>query len=298
MSSKHPLPAPDDVTLPFFSYGVFKPGEFAYRQLESLVDDRPESATVSGSLWLRDGLPLLEPGTEGSVAGCLLEFKPGKEADAYALVSKVEPGEHYEWMTVEVTSAGKHRGANALRGLLPSEFSAPFEGYEWTGRQDPVFNEAIKLLHESVKEHAETKFVSVPPESLDWNRFYRLQMAYLLLWSAIERFAALAYGPRLAPTQKVAQLGGDPLFGKALGSVSRTGRVCDSRDPKAVYTLDRTNPKSSAEYYYQVRCNLSHRGKGAWGDAELVRTSLKELLSIFESMLKPFLQVGPDCTEH
>jgi len=50
--------------------------------------------------------------------------------------------------------------------------------------------------------------------------------------------------------------------------------------------LDSGNPKTSAEYYFQVRNNLTHRGKGASKDGEIVRLSLLELLTIVERMVE------------
>jgi hypothetical protein len=129
--------------------------------------------------------------------------------------------------------------------------------------------------------------ISTRPASFDWPRLFCLQMAYVLFWAVMERYAALAYGPNLEPMEKVRQIGADPLFQAALQStVERTHRVFDSRDPASRATLHVRHPGSSAKYYYQVRCNMSHRGKGAWQDGELVRQSLIELLSIFTAMLE------------
>jgi hypothetical protein len=45
-------------------------------------------------------------------------------------------------------------------------------------------------------------------------------------------------------------------------------------------------PKTSAEYYFQVRDNLTHRGKGSSKDGEIVRLSLLELPTIVEWMVE------------
>ena len=52
------LKPPRDQSLPFFSYGLLKPGEFAHLQIEDLVETATQDE-VSGSLYTRDGLPLL-----------------------------------------------------------------------------------------------------------------------------------------------------------------------------------------------------------------------------------------------
>jgi len=69
---------PDDNTLPYFAYGLFKPGEPLSRFIRDLVDGTPSPATTSGSLPVRDGLPLLD----GLAWGCqrqgdLFRARPG-----------------------------------------------------------------------------------------------------------------------------------------------------------------------------------------------------------------------------
>jgi hypothetical protein len=271
--------------LPFFSHGIFKPGELAYRRLQAFVDVSPVRALVRGSLWLRDGLPLLVPNGSGTIAGYLLTFKPGQEIEAYQLIDSTEPPQHYRWATLTLSEPLQQ--ANALLGHSPAKASGPFEELEWSGRHDPVFTYAIQTVHQTAEELAAEPFISAPPDSFDWPRLFRLQMAYLLLWAAIERYAALAYGPNLEPLEKVRRIGADDLFQAALQStVARTDRVFDSRDPDSCAILDVRRSESSAKYYYQVRSNMSHRGKGAWKDGELVRQSLIELLAIFTAMLE------------
>jgi hypothetical protein len=130
-------------------------------------------------------------------------------------------------------------------------------------------------------------FASAPPEHVDWPRFFRLQMAYLLLWSAIERFSAFAYGPGLSPKQRINALGKDPRFLSALGKhlSSPSQGVSDSRDPGDRRHLDVARPEKAAASFYRVRSNLSHRGKGAWSDGEIVRQSLIILLAVVKDMV-------------
>jgi hypothetical protein len=62
--------------------------------------------------------------------------------------------------------------------------------------------------------------------------------------------------------------------------------VYDSRDPSKYGTLVRDNPRKCLDYYYYVRSNLSHRGKGAFNDGEIVRCSLLELHSIVRDVFR------------
>ena len=62
-----------DSQCPFFTYGIFKPGQIAHFRLEDFVDDT-ERGTVSGELWERDGIPILDTRGIGETHGELLWF--------------------------------------------------------------------------------------------------------------------------------------------------------------------------------------------------------------------------------
>jgi hypothetical protein len=162
----------------------------------------------------------------------------------------------------------------------------------WSHSHDPVFGPGMQLIREGIESFGKSEFHPAPPDDFDWPRFFKVQMLYLLLWSAIERFCSLAYGPALNPHKRIMKMANDPKFAEALaheidlaqeGAINRF--VVDSRDPEDRSRLSADNPKSACEYYYQVRSNLCHRGKGAFKDGETVRRSLCELFTIFSRML-------------
>jgi hypothetical protein len=150
-----------------------------------------------------------------------------------------------------------------------------------------VFAPGLSAVREVADRDAREEFHSAPPDRFDWPRLFRLQMAYLLLWTIIERYASLAYGPTLRPEEKIERFGQDPAFKRALkGVVTRAGEVYDSQDPEIPPArLDPEHPVSSAYYYRRVRHNLTHRGKGAWKDGEINRKSLVELQGIVDHVL-------------
>ncbi len=280
-----PLDPPERTDLPYFAYGLFKPGELAYGQIEHFLEGAPVEEQVAGALYVRDGLPLLSPDGRKPVIGHLLRFRGGEAEEAYARICAFEPRKHYSWGTVRLENTGAT--ANALLGDNPDKGSIQDERGVWTGRLDPVLARGLSVVREASDRDARKKFASVPPDSFDWPRLFRLQMAYLFLWTIIERYAALRYGPTLGPMQKVTKFGQDPSFRRALKRVvNRTGRVYDSRNPGSRADLDPDRPVASAKYYYYVRSNLSHRGKGAWNDGEIVRRSLLELQEIVRHVLE------------
>lgn len=282
-SSKLALPV--DSSLPVFVYGTLMEGQPGFHQLEKFAP-RVTSAQVSGMLYLRDGLPLLDLGNGGPVTGQLLEFPEEFQVEALDIICQFEPREHYEWRHVETLNGVR---ANALQGRYLNgggTESAPSSC--WSLYMDPVFSDALKVVRSTANLHAGEAFPN-SPENVDWNRAFHIQMAYLLLWSVLERFSALAIGPAVNPNKRISELGRlEPVLDavKALGSPIR--KVFDSRKPNAKpYVLDvREKPEKAMSYYYAIRSNLSHRGKGAWRDAETVRESLIELLAVMTAVLK------------
>ena len=115
-------------------------------------------------------------------------------------------------------------------------------------------------------------------------------MAYLLLWSSIERYVSLRYhfGGKVKP--KVDQLQNEPAFADSLKIYVRQDRIGDK-----VYRADRPNqkevlapesPGKDIDYYHQIRSNIIHRGKAAIKDHNRILHSRDELTHIFKRVLE------------
>lgn len=86
---------------------------------------------------------------------------------------------------------------------------------------------------------------------------------------------------------KVSQLALEPAFAASLLQHVKTRREvyrADRPDEKEI--LDPQSPSKALNYYYQVRSNITHRGKGVVIDHDRVTKSLTELLSMFRDVLK------------
>jgi len=274
---------PEELDAPFFAYGIFRKGELRYLSIADLVEDVDDPVSMPGALYLRDGLPILDVQSGGSVQGTMIFFKPGSFSEAYGRIIDIEPEKQYRWGEVEFHGLS----CNCLVGKSPRKGAVPAdEG--WNGRDDPLFTSALDVIEETLEENQE----------FDWDLkpMFRLQMAYLLLWSAIERYASLRYGLGKGPTERdrkskgptarVKLIGGDPVFADLLQRhVTRTHRIQDASNPQDRCDLDPSEPSKSVTYYYQIRNNITHRGKGVTRDHETVRDSLQELLPIFRGVL-------------
>jgi hypothetical protein len=280
------LPPPDDLARPLFAYGLLKPGELAFSLVEPFVTRR-EEASVGGTLWLRDGIPLFDKTGDGRVAGWLLWFDPAARDQAWSAVCYFEPAEQYRWEEAKTQSGeGQTHKANVLAGRKVRAGSAGENTQEWTARQDPVFTEGLAEVRRLVQETALDGVSSQPDTPELWSSFFRLQAGYLLLWSIVERYTALRYGPGLDPGERVKQLGKDPSFREAVAAAgAREDVVVDSRDPDSRLRL-RADGTGAAGYFYRVRSNLSHRGKSAFKDAQLVHKAVTELSAAMQILLE------------
>jgi hypothetical protein len=103
-----------------------------------------------------------------------------------------------------------------------------------------------------------------------WDRFVPLQGLYLVLCSVLERYTALRFGPALDPMRRITLLDGASDASAAARAVDPPAmEVSDTRN------LERTSIEHKPfETWYQVRNNLTHRGKGGFHDWVVVHDAL------------------------
>ncbi len=265
---------PNDISLPFFAYGLFRPGQIAFFRLSTLVSKISEPVQIKGTILIRDGLPILDPTGEGHTIGALLTFLPDQAIEAYDKIREMEPDKQYRWSVSEITG----RSANVLVGRHPLKGSVSSDDKEWDGWDDPLFNAALEVVEETLKTQS----------GFDWDLkpLFRLQMAYLLLWSSIERYLSLRYLLGGKPNQKLGWLATEHAFAESLQRhVVEPREIYRADEPDNKVVLDRCSPDKAVSYYYQIRSNITHRGKAVVRDHELLTSSLAELLLIFRDVL-------------
>lgn len=272
------LEMPEDLSAPFFVYGMLKPQEIAHSFIEPYIKMPPRRATAKGGLLLRDGIPILDPTLEIGVEGFLIEFMPDKRYKAWTLIIQFEPGNLYRLERRDViVDDGTVSSAYILVGRSPRVGSSVEQLYVWRSTSDPAFSHGLDQVATLVKVVSPEGFRSRPDTPELWRDFYQIQAAYLLLWSIVERYTALKYGPSLDPFERVKLLDIDDAFINAVRQAGAVeGSVVDSRDPSTRYKL-RKDGGSAAKYWYAVRSNLGHRGKSAFRDGRLVLKCAVEL---------------------
>jgi hypothetical protein len=270
----------ENPNLPFFSYGLFQPGQPGFSRIRDLVLTAEPGWSTRGKLLERDGLPLLDQGDE-PVRGHLIRFVGDKSAEVYSIINSIEPDKLYRWGTARVIKKDRDETANVLFGRKPLKGSFPAEYKIWDGQKEPLFTKALEVIRKTLDDY----------KGFEWDLepFFHLQMAYLLLWCSIERFVSFKYHLGKNANEKVGKLAEDPAFVSALQDRVKAGtrrEVFRSDDPGEKETLDPSNPSKALAYYYQIRSNITHRGKTAIRDHEMLRESLAELLDIFQRVLE------------
>src|SRR5262245_3283307 len=145
---------PKQVDLPFFSYGLFRPGQIGYKRILPFVA-RPETEWhVKGLLLERDGLPVLDRG-ELDIPGALICFHDGVGKAAYEFISSIEPDKLDRWEVADVYRADYAVRANLLLGRKARRGSHRFDEAEWDGRKEPLFDAALKVVEETLEKNRE-----------------------------------------------------------------------------------------------------------------------------------------------
>lgn len=291
------LGSPLETNLPLFVYGNLKPGELGHLLISPWVSDsRP--ATVTGHLWVRDGVPLADLGSRGHIRGHLLTLS----APGYRAVGELEPTAYYQWAKVTCIEPSRLK-ANTLvaAGWLTPDRGGGDVLYEpWTSTQDPLLTYGLAAVTDTLRNDGRAAFQGGQAlyEPVHWLRFYRLQAAYMLACSILERIA-FRLAPNAGPTTKVNILGRQPQF---MPAVQSAGVPIPRR---AVYRAD--NPRERvnlnkadqfANWAYQIRSNLVHRGKSASLEAELVRTALIDLHDVLRIYLQAAIPSISDTWMH
>lgn len=265
-----PSMMPDQLDLPFFAYGLFKEGQLGFAAISKYVK-HVYPAEMDGRLWERDGVPLWDGSGQGRVLGSLVWFHADYSRDGYLAVASIEPEALFEWRVQSVLS-GQQANVLAARSLHGAD---ELESVEWDGRTDPVLSRAPQLV-KSLKDRAcALEFGSI-------DRMLTLEAAYMLLLTAIERYTSLRYHLGKKVMAKVRKMAAEPGFQEALLEIVQEERIVFSTSGTGRERLSRNHPEKSLRYYYQVRSNITHRGKALARDTELLEKCIDELVPIFE----------------
>ena len=273
------LDFPEDIGLPFFAYGIFKPGQLAYSKIRNHVDEENlRHIEIGYGMRHRDGVPILMHGECGHchTKGVVITFRRNQERKAYDIIRKTLLNALYQWKTIEING----KDVNILFGVDPDNGSDPIESHrervDFDGKNDPLFNEAMELIERNLNSD----------NACNMESFFELQMNYMLLWTAIDRYSSLKFN-RPYKNQNYERFANQKAF---RDGIKRYGggyhRPVYSTDDLRMHEFNVDDHIESIYYYYTLRCNVVHRGKSMFNDYDLLETATRELLEIFKDVLR------------
>ena len=276
------LPEELDLSLPFFAYGVFKIGEFGSASLDEHRKKYFDEAFVPESCLLeRDGLPLLclkdkpsenltdkiSNASVNKVYGDVLYFSEGDENRAYQKIADIEPSKQYIWAELNVLERGHEiRRVNCFLAKSPNKGTFVLDTEYWSLKHDAFFQGVIEFADECLEQNLSP---------------IRCQAAYLMVWTALERIAALKFSLSLNPTQNILNFSSEPSFTKSINQFlddnngfNNLRDIYSNKDIK-VQRPSETDYGKTVKYLYHIRSNITHRGKGGYIDGALINDCLE-----------------------
>jgi hypothetical protein len=294
---------PNDITKPFYTYGIFRPGEIAFQIISDYVDlKRIEKKTIKGSLKLRDGILIFDQNGDGAVTGYLLFFKEGMEHVAYESIIKLEPGNYYMWNEDQSKFRKEFNilhGKKSEKGIdEEKKFNDPkvwnnlFESI-W---RDPFIINGFNMLDQyaiiDIRLNRQYKDIDEFDEG-SFNDYLKYQMLYLFLSSILERIMFLNGGFGINPNKQKDLFSKDKTLNEVLVQIVNNEDfpqfkrpfervIHPTNDPdKPVKWIHESsgkiNPEDALDYYYQLRSNITHRGKSGINKYFLLKESFEEL---------------------
>ena len=111
--------------------------------------------------------------------------------------------------------------------------------------------------------------------------------------TVLERYTTFRHGRYSKTSELLKKLGSDPSFNHALKAMERPPTQFLSRadDPYEFLKFKTEDPEATIEYFYQIRCNVTHRGKdGPDRDKALVKFGLEQMGRAFRMMFSNALR--------
>ncbi len=309
---------PLDTKLPLFVYGIFKSDELAYHIIKPFVKGISQSYITRGLLYEKDGIPIFtriaKPNVEFyRIQGEIHSFSD-KGDEAYHSIKDIMPGSLYRWGVIEddcrkpianILYANKYVLSEemTINGSFMLKQSDENNNNNaivtWQGRFDGLFTKGMRFLQEMFVDKID--YIKFHEDLLslknDYYALFKLQMAYAFLWTIIDRHNSMKYGLNLKQAAQISSMAKDECFQDSVRAIGDNFNF----NYKKIYASDSGRSRSFTEKkpdstedwerilktYYQVRCNVVHRGKSGHdaSDFPKLRGAFKDMFAIMQYML-------------
>lgn len=301
--SRKKLSVPENTNWPFFAYGFFKPNELAYNQISQYSEGQAEEASVYGHFYEKDGVPILRLGNRNNrgctVRGAIIKFARWEQEKAYRLISDMEPPALYRWERSRVYKNRQevevnilvYAGDSTANGSVPGAELIEEEIADWNCHQDPLLDKGMAYLRRKYFQPlVEVQCDTDRRHSIHSDEFYedifQRQMAYVFLWTIIDRYKSLKYGLDLDIGEGNRKLAANHCWKEAIRKINviLRNRPIDlirgginSREVSL-----RTKPM---DRFYSIRCNAVHRGKAVNNDKAILTQAFMLLYPIMSYII-------------
>jgi len=280
------------------------PQELAFGQISSFVERFEEAKIVSAEIYLRDGLPALKiyslsGYSHQQVPGYLLFPRDGEESALIEVTNSFE-GSNYRLQEVQVTSStGENIGAVTFAGAkIDQSNPEPWEG-NWSSAHSPLLGYGYPNLVLNLKITDLRVPGGLSPGSYwkapeywngkgSWPGLLRIEGDYLTLTSIFEYVLSLRFGRKFGSDvmKRLNAIAEEPEMQQAFSSIV-IDEIWDVRNVTNIGAgkTSPTNLMKSIQSCYEVRNNLTHRGKSIKSDAMKVINATKLLSELLTSYL-------------
>ncbi len=282
----------------WFVYGSLKPAELGFRQIEHLIDHHEPAQLKGYRLLVRDGLPAIgnDKSETKTVDGHLLYAKVGEESELASVIEAFEKPDNYYVQDVEVindSGISVQAAANFLK--YPKNGNPEFiESSSWSVCDDAYFRYGLPTLFCMARKPIDD--FHGPGDSPDfWKAYLPIMGTFLNLWTVLERYVAFAQPGTKRSLSEKNRPGKPPTMKKHLLALGRSEEGKQAAvsivhlPSRRVYGTDNVSTPARLhiplETWYQVRNNSAHRGKAAFGDYALVRSSALGLSEFLVALL-------------
>jgi len=293
---------PENTDLPFFAYGIFKPNQIAYHVIDELVESFEKKSIDNYEQFLRDGLSFIFKNKESrSLNGYKINFKADKALEAYFKISNKEPSNLYKWEVIE--------NMNALVAIDKKGIDKEFHGDidSIIGWNDPYFHIGLEVINN--QEFKKNNMNYGVNSNWDDKEFFaeivNIQMKFLLAYSMLERLAFLMTSFQSGSAQVSTVLADNSFVQAAIlklydelpekaktekREVYSSERKSSSKGEKVTFSfndsIEKKDFKKIIKFYYQIRNNITHRGKSLGRMSKDFESYLLELTSIIKYTLE------------
>lgn len=263
---------------PLFAYGIFQVGQLAHSKIADCVRN-VEPDEINREMHIRDGVPVIKNEFSDSISkGEKIHFLDDRKRDAYKIISDTQLGNVYHWDTIDI-------GQETFNILVTEELKGTFLNVDKNGYYQDYFDGSKDPFFTST-----TNFIRKELEMIDHDddcTIFKIQMYYMLLWSAIERYCVLKYDVSKSQSGYLSALSHDEIFEEALDVVNPKDReeIHAARNASTLY-FNKNRPNFIVNYYYTIRSNVAHRGKEPDNNFEALVDSLNDMLDIFDYIIE------------